>query len=117
MTRLTARNSGNKLGAIRTYSELCGRWFPSKLEARRGEELYLSQKCGDISCLEYQPKFVLSKDPRITYKADFKYIAYEGYTVHEDVKGMMTRDCRVKVAWVKEKFGVEIKIITAKDIR
>ena len=100
----------NKFRAKRTYSELCGRWFASKLEARRGEELALQEKAGMITDLEYQPRYVLSTKPKITYTADFRY-KYQGKEIVEDSKGMMTRDTRTKLAWVNEKYGVEVVLI------
>jgi len=35
-----------KLKEAHTWSELCQRWFASKAEARRGEELLLLQRTG-----------------------------------------------------------------------
>ena len=98
----------NKYGAVRTYSELCRREFASKKEARRGEELCLLEKAGEIVDLQYQVKFVLSEKPKITYTADFQYIDKGGKVLTEDVKGVLTRDTRTKVAWVKEKFDIDV---------
>jgi hypothetical protein len=84
--------------------------FASKTEAGRAEVLFLLERAREISQLEYQPKFVLCKDPKITYTADFTYME-NGKKVYEDVKGVLTRETRVKIAWVKEKFGIEIKLI------
>ena len=99
----------NKYGAKRTWSELCGRMFASKAEARRGEELYALELYGAISNLEYQPKFLLSEKPKITYTPDFKYIE-DGKVIYEDVKGVLTRDTRTKLAWVKEKYNIDIRL-------
>ena len=96
-----------KYRAIRTWSELVGRWFPSKAEARRGEELFFLDRAGEISGLEYQVKFVLSKKPRVTITVDFAYTE-NGKRIYEDTKGVLTRDFRTKMAWVKEKFEIEI---------
>lgn len=121
----------NKYGAKRTYSELCGRTFASKAECRRGEELALLEKAGEISDLKYQPKFVLCERPRITITLDFAYIDYNelaigqkfgesnrmggteplGVDVYEDVKGVLTRDFRTKLAWLKEKYGIDVRLI------
>ena len=100
----------NKYHATRTDSELCGRTFASRKEAMRGEELFLLERAGNIQCLEYQPKFYLSEKPRVTYTADFRYI--ENYkVVVEDVKGVMTRDTRTKIAWLKQLKGIEVIIV------
>lgn len=100
----------NKYGAQRTYSELCGRTFDSKLEARRGEELALLQRAGEISDLKYQVRFNLCLKPKITVTIDFCYFE-DGRTIYEDTKGVLTRDSRTKYAWLQEKYGVEVKII------
>jgi len=102
---------GNKYRAKRTYSKLCERWFASKAETVRGEELYALELYGAIFNLEYQPKFVLSEKPKITYSADFRYKDENGAIIIEDVKGVLTRDTRTKLAWVKEKYGVEVELI------
>lgn len=101
----------NKYGAKRTKSALCQRTFDSKAEARRGERLKLLEMDGKIKDLEYQPKFVLSKKPRVTIKLDFTYINGKGERVYEDVKGVITRDFRTKLAWLKQLKGTEVRII------
>jgi len=100
----------NKYGAKRTYSELCGRTFASKAECRRGEELALLEKVGEISSLKYQIPFVLCVKPKVTITIDFSYIE-DGAQIYEDAKGMMMRDFRVKLAWLKEKHGIEVRLI------
>ena len=104
---------GNKYSAKKTYSELCGRNFDSKAEARRGEELELLQKAGEIRDLQYQVRFISHRKPIITIKLDFVYkknYAGEilGETIYEDVKGMETREFRVKRFWLEEQQGIKI---------
>ena len=72
----------------------------------------MEEKAGLISRLQYQPSWVLCKRPKITYTADFAYVK-AGSSLHtiEDVKGVLTRETRVKLAWLKEKFGIEVTII------
>ena len=112
---LIKSSAPTKYGAQRTWSELCQRTFASKAEARRGEELELLQRAGKIGRLAYQPKWVLCEKPKITYTADFEY--YERvngllmFRVVEDVKGVLTRETRVKLAWLKEKYGVEVRLV------
>ena len=100
----------NKYSARRTYSELCGRFFDSKAEARRGEELALLEKAGEIKDLQYQVPFKLCEKPSIKIKVDFAYWQ-DGKRFFEDVKGMMTREFRVKLAWLKSTKGIEVKLI------
>ena len=101
----------NKYGARRTFSKLCQRWFDSKAECRRGGDLHLLQLGAQISDLEYQPAYVLSRDPKVGYRADFRYRDEYGNLIVEDVKGVMTKECRVKLAWVKQKYLIEVVII------
>ena len=65
--------AGNKYGAKRTWSASCERWFDSKAEAARAEELVLLERAGEIRELEFQPSWVLCDRPRVTYTADFIY--------------------------------------------
>jgi len=99
-----------KYHSTRTYSMLCNREFASKREAQRAEELVLLERAGEITDLEYQPRYILCLMPRITYTADFRYRDENGKEVVEDVKGMLTRETRVKLAWLKEKHGIDVVI-------
>lgn len=106
----------NKYGARRTWSELCGRWFDSKAECIRGEELRLLEMAGEIKHLHYQVPLMLSISPKITIKIDFWYLeANESGTtykeVYEDVKGVLTRDFRTKLVWLKQLHGIDVKLI------
>ena len=100
----------NKYGAVRCWSDLCQRMFDSKAERDHGEGLRLRQLAGEIFGLEYQPWYPLCENPRVAYVADFRY-REKGRIVVEDVKGVMTGESRVKIAWVKEKYGVEVILI------
>ena len=100
----------NKYSARRTYSELCQREFDSKAEARRGEELTLLERAGEIEGLDFQIPYVLNSKPKITIKIDFVY-RENGVLVREDCKGVMTREFRVKLAWLKQKYGIEVRIV------
>ena len=98
----------NKYGACRTWSNLINRWFDSKAECQRGEELALLERAGEIRQLEYQVCFVLSKSPQVRITVDFGYIE-NGKQVYEDVKGMgETREFRVKRIWLKQLCGIDI---------
>jgi hypothetical protein len=99
----------NKYGAKRTFSVLCDRWFHSKAEAIRGEELALLERVGEISNLEYQVKFVLSQNPRVTISIDFAY-DWNGDRIYEDTKGVLTRDFRTKLAWLKGKYNIDVML-------
>ncbi len=102
----------NKYGAKRTWSELCQREFASKKECLRAEELTLLEKAGERVNRLFQIPFILSVKPKITITIDFAYkemtnIYAPNYT-YEDSKGMLTRDTRTKLAWLKEKHGIDV---------
>jgi len=99
----------NKYRAVRKFSELCKREFDSKAEKRRGEELWLLEQAGVIDDLQYQVLFTLCKKPSIKIKIDFVYWL-DGKVIHEDVKGMITREARIKMAWIKEQQGIDVWI-------
>jgi hypothetical protein len=106
-------NFSNKYHAKKTVSALCERTFDSRAEARRGEELKLLEKAGAISELKYQVPFQLCLKPNIKIRIDFQYIeTSSGRLIHEDTKGQTSgsgfREFRVKMAWLKEKFGVDV---------
>lgn len=100
----------NKYNAHRTYSALCQREFASKAEARRGEELHLLEMAGEIRDLRYQLPFVLNVKPKVTITIDFSYIE-NGQIVYEDTKGVLTRDFRTKLAWLKQLCKVDVKLV------
>lgn len=97
----------NKYGARRTYSNLCERWFASKMECVRGEDLKALELYGQIANLEYQKRFVLNEKPKVSITVDFAYTA-DGIQRYEDTKGVLTRDFRTKLAWLKEKYNVDV---------
>ena len=102
----------NKYHAVRCWSSLVQRWFASKLERARGEYLYMEDQAGVISQLRFQePTWVLSRQPKVTYTPDFWYIR-DGKEVFEDSKGKLTEATRIKLAWVKDKCGIEVTLST-----
>lgn len=110
----------NKYHARKTHSTLCDRTFDSKAEAVRGEELHLLQRAGEIACLQYQVLFKLCDKPKITIKLDFAYVedgVFGEYKipvkvqVYEDVKGVLTRDSRTKLAWLEQSQGIRVRLI------
>jgi len=97
----------SKYNSVRTHSNLCQRWFDSKGECRRGEELHLAELAREITELRYQVRFSLSAKPPVSITVDFAYIE-NGKQVYEDFKGKMMADFRVKMAWLKEQQGIDI---------
>ena len=100
----------SKYGNKRTQTS-DGKWFDSRAEAARYEELLWLMREGQISDLECQP--VLELQPRftyeghriqpITYRADFGYME-RGRRVIEDVKGARTSTFNLKWKMAKYKY-------------
>lgn len=97
----------SKYNAIKT--EIDGRVFDSRAEARRFSELRLWEKSGEIKDLECQPKFDVTVNGKhiCNYLADFRY-TIEGRQVVEDVKGVKTPVYRLKKKLVEAIYGIEI---------
>ncbi len=104
------RLSANKYSARRTWSSLCERWFASRREAEHGEYLRFLELAGEIDNLTYQVTFTLSKDPKVTITIDFMFTR-AGRTVYQDAKGVLTRDFRTKLAWLKQLHGIEVELV------
>lgn len=102
----------NKYRARRTTVD--GIVFDSRAEASRYCELKLLERCGAISDLERQRKYVLvpkSKHGRaLYYIADFVY-TQDGETVVEDVKSKATATpvYKLKKRLMAEIHGIEIQ--------
>ena len=110
MTRLGERT--NKYGNHRT--EWNGRVFASKAEARRAAELELMQRAGEITNLEYQPRYLLKINGQMiaTYVGDWCY--FEGpksdmTMVVEDCKGVRTPVYKLKRKLMRALYGIEIR--------
>lgn len=92
-----------------------GRRFASKLEARRYSELSLLQRGHEIDGLECQPRFSLDVNGQhiCNYVADFAYLDKAGRRITEDVKGVLTADCRIKLKLMKACHGIDVQLIKA----
>ena len=108
------KGSRNKYGAKKTV--VGDIKFDSKKEAHRWMELQLLERAGVISELQRQVKIELmgqhgplltrtGRKMKLTF--DFTYIEDE-VLIHEDVKGMPTRDYEVRVA-VARAMGLEVR--------
>ena len=73
-----------------------GKYFASKAEKFRWDELELLEKAGAISNLQFQPTFILTK-AKIKYRADYEY-DQEGEHIVEDIKGVWTSRFRMIAA-------------------
>ena len=95
-------------------TEVDGRVFDSRAEARRYSELCLMEKAGEIKDIECQPLYqVWIADKHIcNYFADFKYWTKDGAMIVEDVKGMKTPVYRLKKKMVEAQHNITITEIT-----
>lgn len=100
----------NKFGAVRTTVD--GITFASKREAEVYAELKLRERAGEIIDLEPQPRFVLSAKPPVAYVGDFRFIDRTSGRVRViDVKGRDTPASRIKRAWLRQHYGIEVEIV------
>ena len=92
--------------------------FQSKREATRYAELKLLQRAGEIFDLQRQVPFTLipkqTRDGKVierpcVYKADFVYKDKDGTEVVEDVKGVCTKEYRIKKKLMLWQFGIVVK--------
>lgn len=94
------------------------KYFDSKKEAKRFDELCLLLKAKKISELDIQPEFILCDTqkhnnityPKVKYYADFMYKQNEK-TIVEDVKSDATskdKAYRIKVKWFLSLYGDKI---------
>jgi hypothetical protein len=113
-------SAGNKYGTNiqdkKTYSEMCGRGFDSIGERRYAEVLKLRERADDIQNLRFQVRIDLSDNPRKWVLIDYVYVE-AGVTHYEDFKGKQTDTSSVKYAWLKDKLGIEVKLIRKEDLR
>lgn len=99
--------------------------FDSILEARRYIILKARLEAGTISDLRLQPHYTIMEGYKdlsgtyirpVQYIADFSYINADGKRIVEDTKGVRTEAYAIKRKLVRDRFGVEIVEITAKNI-
>lgn len=103
-----------KYGSSRTYVGDIA--FASKAEAKRYGELKLMERANEIEGLELQPKYDLIVCGMMVcrYIADFRYRDRRtGEEIVEDVKGVKTREYRIKAKLMKAVHGIEITEIAA----
>ena len=100
--------------------------FDSILEARRYIILKARLEAGTISDLRLQPHYTIMEGYKdlsgtyirpVQYIADFSYIINEdGRRIVEDAKGVRTEPYAIKRKLVRDRFGVDVVEITAKNV-
>lgn len=95
---LEKQEKKSKYGAKKT--EVDGIVFDSQREANYYCELKILKQAGEIRDFALQPKYILlpgnEKNRGIAYIADFLIVHNDGSTEVIDVKGMETRDFKLK---------------------
>ncbi|WP_020615773.1 DUF1064 domain-containing protein [Paenibacillus daejeonensis] len=78
-------------------TDVTGNKFDSKMEAKYYIHLLMLQQAGQIKEIGLQPAYQLEEGPRsIVYKADFLVTWSDGRQEVIDVKGVQTKDFRMK---------------------
>lgn len=107
------RNTKTALGGIN---------YDSRKEAKRGAELELLERAGEIAGLTRQARFLLIPAQRrddgkaeraVEYVADFVYSTADGRTIVEDVKSDVTRKLPAYV--IKRKLMLQVHGITVRE--
>ncbi len=103
-----SKNKQNKYKNIKT--EMDGHVFDSKAEARRYGELKMLARAGEIKGFGLQPSFILPGG--IRYRPDFIVCGSDGTIWVEDVKGMQTKEFKLKKRlWETEYPWMELRVI------
>lgn len=114
----SARQVRSKYGAVKT--QIDGRVFASKAEAKRYAQLKELERIGEIDSLELQPRYELAPGvkfsdasratPALRYVGDFRYRDHLGRLVVEDVKGgPVTEGFRIKKHLMLAIHGIEVQ--------
>lgn len=116
------RRGGSKYGAVKT--EVGGKVFASKAEAKRYAELLLLVRAKRIRDLECQPRFCVlqgftdlngTKYRPVVYVGDFRYTDDRGVTVVEDVKGFETAVFKLKEKMFRHVFpDIDFRVLGRK---
>ncbi len=88
--------------------------FDSRAEGKRYCQLKLLQAAGEIAELELQPKVKLTVNgvQVCTYIGDFRYWhVHSKKRVTEDVKGIETKDFKIKAKLFRAVFGHDIVLV------
>ena len=87
-------------------TEANGKTYDSKKEALRAQELSLLLRSGQIAAVLEQVTFTLAGG--VQYRADFVILNWDGTFIIEDVKGILTKEYKIKKRLMADR-GLEIK--------
>ena len=118
-TSATLSKKGGNRGNHPSFSVLLNRGFDSRGEMCYGEGLHFRELAHEISDLRFQHRIVLSRKPTVSITIDYVYMEH-GHKVYADYKARdrktgkirMEEPFRIKLAWLREKYGIEVKIVT-----
>lgn len=106
-----AKPKRSKYGNIKVEED--GFVFDSKAEYKHYCHLKVLAAAGALNRLIVHPGYDLGS---CYYKADFAYQCvgadHPRYTKVVDVKGKLTPDCRIKLKLMKERYGIDVKLVT-----
>lgn len=96
--------------------------FDSKAEAAYYQQLKLLKMTGEVVSFDLQPEFVLQESFRkngklyraIKYKADFLVRYSDGHEELIDIKGMLTKEFRIKQKLFEMRYMQSIKCLKLK---
>lgn len=96
--------------------------FDSKAEAAYYQQLKLLKMTGEVVSFDLQPEFVLQESFRkngklyraIKYKADFLVRYKDGHEELIDIKGMLTKEFRIKQKLFELRYMQSIKCVKLK---
>lgn len=94
----------SKYGNKRTLYQ--GVVYDSQKEASRAVELDLLKQAGEVLCWVPHVLFPLAKG--VKYECDFVIVWHDWSVTIEDVKGVRTKEYRIKAKLFHEKYGQEI---------
>ena len=94
----------SKYGNRRTLYE--GVMFDSQKEASRAVELDMLKRAGEVIC--WVPHVVFPLVKGVNYEADFVIVYADWHVEVEDVKGVRTKEYRIKKKLFAERYGREI---------
>lgn len=96
--------------------------FDSKAEAAYYQQLKLLKMTGEVVSFDLQPEFILQDSFRkngklyraIKYKADFLVLYKDGHEELIDIKGMLTKEFRIKQKLFELRYMQSIKCLKQK---
>lgn len=97
----------HKFHAVATHRD--GRRFDSKKEARHYDQLKLRQRAGEVVMFLCQVPFHLPGGVR--YVVDFQEFRADGTVHFVDVKGIQTKEFKIKKRMVESIYPVEIEVV------